>query len=129
MKSYRKILKYRDVFKLEVCQTVSSLNVYNIDNFKKWTLDDNMIVSHNYVHYPDHLHVSLIPEKMKMAILDNIKYMREDEVQRLKIELFRKHTEKDIQRFYSFISLNDRGRKVNITDYLPEWKPYIDRSI
>ena len=125
MKSYYKILKYRDVFKLEVCQTVSALNVFNIDNFKKWTLDDDMVVSHNYVHYPDHLHVSLIPEEMKYRILDNIQYMREDEVQRLKIELFREHTEKDIKRFHSFIRLNDRGRKVKIYDYLPEFQGVI----
>ena len=125
MKSYRKILKYRDVFRLEVCQTVSALNVFNIDNFKKWTLDDDMVVSHNYVHYPDHLHVSLIPEDMKHRILDSIQYMRDDEVQRLKIELFREHTEKDVQRFHSFIRLNDRGRKVKIHDYLPEFRGVI----
>ena len=121
MKYYHKILKYRDVFRLEVCQTVSALNVFNIDTFKKWTLDDNMVVSHNYVHYPDHLHVSLIPETMKHHILDNIQYMRDDEVKRLKIELFREHTEKDVQRFHSFIKLNDRGRKLKIHDYLPEF--------
>ena len=61
---------------------------------------------------------------MKEYILKNIEHMREDEIQRLKIELFREHTEKDVNRFYSFIRLMDRGRKVNIIDYLPEWKNY-----
>ena len=65
---------------------------------------------------------------MKHHILDNIQYMREDEIQRLKIELFRKHTEKDIKRFHSFIRLNDRGRKVKINDYLPEFDGVIESN-
>jgi len=126
MKSFDKILKYRDVFNLEVCQTVSALNVYNMDNFKKFTLDHDLIVAHNYVHYPDHMMVNLIPEEMKHQILDNIQYMREDEIQRLKIELFRPHTQKEVNRFYSFMSIMDKTRKVNMLDYLPEWEPYIN---
>lgn len=121
MESFNKILQYKDIFNLEVCQTVSALNVYNIDKFKKWTLDNDITVSHNYVHYPDHLHVSLIPEDMKNHILSNIEYMREDEIKRLKIELYREHTSKDVDRFHSFIRLMDRGRKVKIYDYLPEF--------
>lgn len=33
MENFEKILQYKDIFRLEVCQTVSCLNVYNIDNF------------------------------------------------------------------------------------------------
>jgi len=129
MKSFDKILQYRHRFNLEVCQTVSALNVYNIDNFKKFTLDHDLIIAHNYVHYPNHMMVHLIPEEMKYQILDNIQYMREDEIQRLKIELFKPFTEKEVSRFYSFMSIMDRTRKVNMTDYLPEWKPYVSKSI
>ena len=129
MKSFDKILQYRDRFNLEVCQTVSALNVFNIDNFKKFTLDHDLIIAHNYVHYPNHMMVNLIPEEMKYQILDSIQYMRQDEIQRLKIELFKPFTEKEVSRFYSFMSIMDRTRKVNMTDYLPEWKPYVSKSI
>ena len=69
--------------------------------------------------------VNLIPEQMKQHILDNIQYMREDEIQRLKIELFKPYTEKEVNRFYSFMSIMDKTRKVNMLDYLPEWKFYL----
>lgn len=122
MESFDKILKYKHIFNLEVCQTVSALNVYNIDNFKKFTLDYDLIISHNYVHYPNHMQVNLIPESMKYEILSNIKYMREDEVERLKIELFKPFTQREVDRFHSFMKIMDKTRKVHIEDYLPEWK-------
>ena len=126
MNSFYKILKYRDIFNLEVCQTVSALNVFNIDKFKKFTLDHDLIVGHNFVHYPSHLQVNLIPDEMKHHIVDNLKHLREDEIQRLKIELFKEFNPKDVDRFYSFISLMDKARKVDIRNYLPEWKKYFD---
>ena len=124
MKSFDKILKYRDVFNLEVCQTVSALNVFNIDQFKKFTLDNNLLIAHNYVHYPDHLHVSLIPTPMKDSILKNIEYLSPHETHKLKVELFRKPKHREMDRFYSFIRIMDRTRNVKIYDYLPEWEPY-----
>ena len=30
-------------------------------------------------------------------------------------------------KFYHFIRLVDKQRKVDITEYLPEWKPYKER--
>lgn len=125
MKSFYKILEYKNIFNLEVCQTVSALNVYNIDNFKKFTLDHDLIISHNYVHYPNHLQVNLIPDTMKTEILNGIKYMRDDEVERLKIELFKPYPQKHVDRFHSFMRIMDKTRNVNIEDYLPEWKGII----
>lgn len=129
MKSFYKILKYRDKFNLEVCQTVSALNVFNIDKFKKFTLDHNIVVSHNYVHYPNNLQVNIIPERMKLALLNSIEYMTGEEVERLKAELYKPCTQKDVDRFYSFISIMDKTRNVFIGDYLPEWLSYFsDKS-
>ena len=125
MKSFYKILEYKNIFNLEVCQTVSALNVYNIDNFKKFTLDHDLVISHNYVHYPNHLQINLIPDSMKAEILNGIKYMRDDEIERLKIELFKPYTQKHVDRFHSFMRIMDKTRKVYIEDYLPEWKGVI----
>ena len=51
--------------------------------------------------------------------------MREDEVDRLKIELNKESNLKEVDKFHSFIRLMDKARKVNIEDYLPEWKTII----
>lgn len=124
MKSFNKILKYKDTFNLEVCQTVSALNVFNIDTFKKFTLDHGLHVSHNYVHYPLHMQVNLIPEEMKEEIINNIKYLVDHEFERLKIELYKPQDSTHVKKFYKFINMVDSVRKVHIGDFLPEWKPY-----
>lgn len=125
MTSFNKILKYRDIFTLEVCQTVSALNVPNIDNFKKFTLDHNLTIAHNYVHYPNHMQVNLIPESMKNRILETSKYLTKHEIQRLKIELFKSYEQKEVDRFHSFIKIMDKTRGVSIDNFLPEWKGII----
>jgi hypothetical protein len=122
--SFYKILKYKHVFDLEVCQTVSPLNVYNIDNFKKFVYDHGLSIAHNYVHYPRHHHVNLIPQEMKESILNNIKYLDKFEIDRLKIELLSEPDKAQQNRFYSFTNILDTTRKVRIYDYLPEWKKY-----
>lgn len=123
MQSFNKILKYKDVFNLEVCQTISLLNVSNIDNFKKFTSEHDLIVAHNYVQHPKHLHISLLPDKMKESIMNNIKFMADDEVERLKIELY-KPKESDFSKFINFTQLLDKARNIYIGDYLPEWDEY-----
>jgi hypothetical protein len=124
--NFKKIIQYKDIFNLEVCQTVSAYNVYNIDNFKKFTLDYDLIISHNYVHYPSFQHVNIIPEEMKIEIINNIKYMRPDEIERLKIELFKPTTEKEKTKFFDFVKILDKSRNTKITDHLMEWKKYIE---
>jgi hypothetical protein len=127
LNSLDKIVKYKDIFNLEVCQTISALNVFNMDNFKKFTLDYDLVVSHNYVHYPAHLHVSLIPAKMKKKILSSIKYMREDEVERLKIELSKPQENENQNSFIEYIKILDEVRGVKIYQYLPEWDSYFNK--
>lgn len=124
MESFYKILNYKDIFNLEVCQTVSALNVYNVNNFKKFTMDHSLHISHNYVHYPLHMQVNLIPDKMKEDIVNNVSYLVDHEVERLKIELYKPFDQKNVDKFYKFIGMVDSVRKVNIGDYLPEWKEY-----
>jgi hypothetical protein len=63
---------------------------------------------------------------MKNEIIDNIKYMRSDEVDRLKIELFKPKNNKDEEKFYEFVKLLDTSRNVKITDHLNEWKKYFE---
>jgi hypothetical protein len=63
---------------------------------------------------------------MKHKIIDNLQYLREDEIQRLKIELFKEQDKEEVGKFYDFIKLMDKGRNVYIGKYLPEWKPYFD---
>lgn len=125
MNSFDKILQYRDVFKLEVCQTVSCLNVSNIDEFKKFFNQYNMVIAHNYVHHPSFLHVSILPTEMKQDILNNLVHLREDERLRLEAELLKETNEEEFEKFKSYINLLDKKRNNDIRIALPEWKNLI----
>ena len=124
LKNFLKIIEYKDIFRIEVCQTVSCLNVMNIDKFKEFTDKYNIIVAHNYVHHPSFQHVSILPDEMKEELLLNLKNLNNYELERLKAELYADCEENAIEKFINFIKLLDTKRNVNILDYLPEWKNY-----
>jgi hypothetical protein len=121
MENFEKIIQYRDIFRLEVCQTVSCLNVYNIDNFKEFFNKYGIIIAHNYVHHPTFQHVSILPRHIKDEIINNIKHLREDEKNRLISELNKDVDEKHLNKFISFITLLDKKRNIKIGDFLKEW--------
>jgi len=125
MNSFDKILQYRDIFRLEVCQTVSCLNVSNIDEFKRFFNQYNMVIAHNYVHHPSFLHVSILPTEMKQDILNNLVHLREDERLRLEAELLKDTNEEEFEKFKSYIDLLDKKRNNDIRIALPEWKDLI----
>jgi organic radical activating enzyme len=122
--NFEKIIQYKNIFNIEVCQTVSALNVFNIDNFKKLTNNFNLVVAHNYVHQPSYMHVSIIPKEIKEHIISNIKHLNEYEFKRLNVELFSENKLEDTDKFFKFINILDMKRNLFIGDYLPEWKKY-----
>ena len=124
LKNFLKIIEYRDIFRIEVCQTVSCLNVMNIDKFKEFTDKYNIIVAHNYVHHPSFQHVSILPDEMKEELLSKIKNLNNYELERLKAELYGDKVEDGMNKFVNFINLLDMKRKTFIGDYLLEWKNY-----
>jgi organic radical activating enzyme len=111
-------------FELELMQTVSLYNVYNIDNFKKFSIDLDIYVAHNYVNYPSFLHVSIIPENMKNEIIDNIKYLNSYEIDKLKFEFNKTQNIYNIGDFIEYVKLLDIKRNIKIQDFLHEWKHY-----
>ena len=122
--NFLKIIKYKEIFRIEVCQTVSALNVSNINEFKKFVNKYDIILAHNYVHHPSFLHVSVIPDEMKEEILNNIGDLREDEKMRLLAELKNDTDLVDLNKFYEFINLLDTQRNLKIGESLNEWKKY-----
>lgn len=122
--SLNKILQYRDVFQLEVCQTVSCLNINNIDKFKEHFNQYGLVIAHNYVHHPSHHHVSIIPQEMKDEIFNNLKHLREDERERLRAELYKESNEIEFDKFIRFSKILDKQRNLKMSEFLPEWEKY-----
>lgn len=121
-----KISKYKDEFRIEVCQTVSVLNVRNINNFKKFVNSYNLITAHNFVHHPSFMHVSLLPDELKNDLMADVSNLTDYERNRLISELYVDKNDENYQKFIKFIKILDIKRNVNISDFLPEWKKYFD---
>jgi hypothetical protein len=68
--------------------------------------------------------VSIIPQEMKDEIINNIKYLREDEVDRLKAELFKESSQEEFDKFIRFSKILDNQRKNKMSEFLPEWSKY-----
>ena len=123
--NFLKIIEFKDIFRIEVCQTVSCLNVYNIDNFKEFTNKYNVIVAHNYVHHPSFMHVSVLPQEIKDKIISNIKYLNNFELDRLKAELYAEIAPEEFDKFKNFIYLLDKKRNLDIRNYLKEYGEFL----
>lgn len=123
--NFLKVYQHKDVFQLEICQTVSLLNICNLNEFKKFFKNYNIMIAHNFVMDPEYLHVSYLPKKMKRSLINNTSALSEDEKNKLVFELNKKN-DGDINKFYDFISLLDKKRKTKMVNYLKEWEEKYD---
>lgn len=124
-----KISKYKDVFRIEVCQTISALNVRNIGEFKKFVDEYGLITAHNFVHHPSFMHVSVIPEELKNEISNDIKDLTNYEQKRLMSELYMDQDIEKYNKFIRFVTMLDIKRNTNISKYLPEWQKYFGTTV
>ena len=123
-KNLDKISSYKKDFEIEICQTVSALNVRNINEFKKFSNRYGLVIAHNFVHNPEFMHVSILPLEMKNEIINESKDLTDYEMLRLRTELFSETDENNYSRFKEFMRILDIKRNLNISDYLPEWEKY-----
>ena len=105
-------------------QTVSLYNVSNINNFKKFSIDMGIYVAHNYVNYPEFLHVSLLPDEMKTKIINDSSHLTKFELDKLKFELNKTSNKFTLNEFIEYVKLLDIKRNTKITDVLYEWNEY-----
>ena len=129
MKNLDKILEYRDVFEIQILQTVSLLNIHNLVDFKNFTVEKDLQWVMNFVKYPDHLSVRHLPEDHKIKILENLTNVTEEEYTKIKVELEQERDEKVFEKFLEFISRLDTKRNIRIWDYLPEWENHFKAYI
>lgn len=124
LKNINLISEYKDNFELELLQTVSCLNIANVNEYKKFSVETGLRWVMNFVHYPDHLAVHHIPEELKSHIVNNLQGLTEEEETKIKVELLQDRNIESFDMFKQYINLLDRKRGVKIYDALPEWKNY-----
>jgi hypothetical protein len=104
-----------------VTQTVSILNIDNLDKFAEWLQQTHgKTPHHNYVLYPDYLSVAALPDAYK----DHLKnHYRTRLTTRQYLELVAKlevvHEPALTIKAYEFITAVDRTRRLDYNQYLP----------
>ncbi len=105
-----------------ITQTISALNVTNINALKKYSLSLGIDIEHNYVYAPSFMHVSNLPPDWKRKTLENARFLNVDELELLRAELYTSKIRTNAQELIHFIALLDKKRNIKIEEYLHEWK-------
>lgn len=121
-KNLLKILQYKDIFNIQILQTVSLLNIANMVEFKKFTLEHDIEWLMNFVKYPDHLSVRHLPLEMKDRIVNNLHGLTDEEQNKIKVEVSQAGDKEGYEKFLEFIARLDKKRNLDIIKYLPEWE-------
>lgn len=105
-----------------VTQTVSILNIGNLDMFRNWLLEKyNKEPGHNYVLYPNFLSVEAIPESYKKELVKKYKKTLNDhQYKDLCGKLSIKHDPLLTQQALEFITTLDQSRKLDYKKYVPD---------
>jgi MoaA/NifB/PqqE/SkfB family radical SAM enzyme len=119
--SIEKLNKVDNVY-WHVTQTVSILNILNLDVLNTWLETNyNKIPHHNYVLYPDYLSLAALPESYKDKIRDYYKdKLHEWQRNELYAKLMIEHDPKLLTKASQFINAVDKARTLSYKDYIPE---------
>lgn len=104
-------------FDIKVIQTVSVLNVYNLSNFYRYFTEKGFSIEHNYVYWPEYLHVSLLGDDLKQTI--DLTDIPLDKVSRVKNELMKDYSMYK-NDFLEYIKNIDKIRGLSIHNFLKE---------
>jgi len=119
--SIDKLNKVTNVY-WHVTQTVSILNIDNLDNFHIWLKNTyGKIPHHNYVLYPNYLSIAALPAKYKKELENFYKDKLEDHQRHeLYAKLNIEHDPLLSIRAKEFIFAIDKARNLNYKDYIPK---------
>lgn len=112
----------------EVNQTVSILNIDNLDNFRQWLLKNyNKEPVHNYVLYPNFLSVEALSENYKLELIEKYRYtLSENQFSNLLGKFETPHNQDLTNKAREFIQSLDESRGLNYKDFLPNLERVIN---
>jgi len=110
-----------------VCQTVSWINVYYINEFNKFMKSRGLHVHLNYVYDPEFLSVKAVPVELKNTILDrctdmstwDLNSIKNQIEQNLNLDLLNKGLE-----YNSYLDMNNNKK---FSEVFPEWNTILKK--
>jgi hypothetical protein len=106
-----------------VCQTISWLNVYYVNEFHKFMQDRGLHVHMNYVYDPEFLSVSVLPKFYKDIVLNNSPDL--NDWQRNSLSSQFKGNEELFQQGLKYNEWLDNNNRTSFKDTFPEWSRLI----
>jgi MoaA/NifB/PqqE/SkfB family radical SAM enzyme len=106
---------------VSVCQTVSWINVYYINEFNKFMKNRGLHVHLNFVHDPDFMSVRALPVKIKNIILEKCVDLNPNDLNHLQSQF---KDDDDLDLFKKGLEYNnflDKTNKKNFPDYFQDW--------
>lgn len=126
--SLKKLLNLNHNITISITQSVSLLNVANLNAMKKYSLIMGIPLSFNFVRYPSFFHVANLPLDLKETYFQNAYLLNIEEKESLKAEMFCNYSQlnRDLfLKYCEFIKILDKKRGIDIVDFLPEWRELI----
>lgn len=115
-----KIQSY-DWIESSVCQTISWINVYHVNEFVKFMRERKLHVHMNYVYDPKFLSLQILPYELKKIIQDTCTDLNEWELNSL-LSQFKENT--DLETFkngWEFNGLLDEYNRKKFQEVYPTW--------
>jgi uncharacterized Fe-S cluster-containing radical SAM superfamily protein len=106
---------------VSVCQTVSWINVYYINEFNKFMKNRGLHVHLNFVHDPDFMSIRALPVKIKNIILEKCVDLSPSDLNHLQSQF---KDDDDLGLFKKGLEYNDfldKTNKKNFPDYFQDW--------
>lgn len=110
-----------------VCQTISWLNVFYVNDFIKYMRQRNLHVHMNYVYDPKFLSVQILPTEYKKIILDTCKDLNEWELNSISSQLC---VDENTQMFNNGIKYNkwlDVNNKKDFAKTFNDWYNHLQK--
>jgi hypothetical protein len=104
-----------------VCQTVSWMNVYYVNDFIKFMRNRNLHVHLNYVYDPEFLSIKALPAEMKQAVLDRCTDLNQWELNSLSSQFTNTGDMTLYQRGVQYNKWLDNNNRTSFAKVFPEW--------
>ena len=104
-----------------VCQTISWLNVYYVNDFIKFMRDRNIHVHMNYVYDPKFLAVGILPEDFKNIVLEKCKDLKPWELNSLAGQFKTASNSELFEQGLKYNEWLDNNNRTSFETTFPEW--------